>query len=93
MKEENFSSLHCLRGHLSLLGIFHLNLPMSISFLFFFLSHAFHSSLNTEKKLAIPMLNPKFIVLWEVYKLEFGGGMGREAGGGSEGRGYMYTYG
>ena len=39
------------------------------------------------------MLNPKFIVLWEVYKLEFGGGMGREAGGGSEGRGYMYTYG
>ena len=39
------------------------------------------------------MLNPKLIVLWEVYKLEFGGGMGKEMGGGSEGRGYMYTCG
>ena len=48
-------------------------------FSFFSLSHAFHS-LNTEKKLAISMLNPKLIVLWEVYKLEFGGGMGREMG-------------
>ena len=25
--------------------------------------------------------------------LEFGGEMGKETGGGSEGRGYMYTYG
>ena len=31
--------------------------------------------------MAIPMLNSKFIVLWDVYKLEFGGGMGRDMGG------------
>ena len=68
MKEGNFSLFHCLRAHLSLLDIFPLNLPMSIAFLFFFfVSHAFHSSLNTEKKFAILMLNSKFIVLWEVY--------------------------
>ena len=63
MKQGNFSLMHYLRGYLSLLDIFPLNFPMSISFLFFFLSHAFHSSLNTEKKLALPTLIPKFVVL------------------------------
>ena len=36
-----------------------------------FHSCTFHSSLNTEQKLAIPKVNSKFIVSWEVYKLEF----------------------
>ena len=81
MEEGKFSLFHCPRAHLSLLDIFPLNLPISIAFLslsfFFFVSHAFNSSLNTEKKLATPMLNSKFIVLWEVYNWNLVVGWGR----------------
>ena len=39
------------------------------------------------------MLNPKFIILWEVYKLEFGGEMGREMVGGFRREGiYVYLW-
>ena len=55
---------------------------MSISFLFFFfLSHAFHSSLNTEKKLVIPTLSPKLVVLRKFINWNLVVGWGRNGTG------------
>ena len=58
-----------------------LHFSLSLFFFFFFGSHAFNSSLNTEKKLAITTLNPKFIVLWEVYNWNLVVGWGRRCEG------------
>ena len=63
--QENFSSSHCLRSHLSLFDFFFFSFFPSLP-----LSHNFFISLKMGQKVAIAKRNPKSILL-EAYKLEF----------------------
>ena len=59
MKQGNFSLMHCLRGHLTLLHIFPLNLPMSISFLFFLSFSCFSFFSEYREEIGLTNVDPQ----------------------------------
>ena len=71
MKQGIFFFISLSWGSFELIGYFFSLMSKCPFHVSLFHSCTFHSSLNTEQKLAIPKVNSKFIVSWEVYKLEF----------------------